>query len=169
MTKVMILMASAKTSKQLMPPDKSGKAFHFKPGRSVGYLLRDCYRSFSRELESKIKPHGILPGQWYFLRELWEEDGLTQGDLSSRVGMKAPTTVVAIRRMVEDGLVVRKQDDQDRRKVRIYLTAKGRQYRNELLPLAFDVNNVATGGFSQKEIRQFRSFINRMKKNLSSG
>lgn len=163
----MILRASPKTSSQLMSPDRSGKAFHFKPGRSVGYLLRDCYRSFSKALEVQIKPHGIGLGQWYFLRELWEEDGLTQGDLSSRVGMTAPTTVVAIRRMVEDDLVVRKQDEHDRRKVRIYLTKKGCRYRDKLLPLALDVNNVATEGFSQKEIRQFRSFVDRMKKNLS--
>ncbi len=35
-----------------------------------------------------------------------------------------------------------------------------------VLPLAFEVNNIATEGFSKKEIRQFRSFIDRMKKNL---
>ena len=117
----------------------------------------------------RIKPHGIGVGQWFFLRELWEEDGLTQGDLSSRAGMTAPTTVVAIRRMAEGGLVIRKPDDQDRRKVRIHLTEKGRRFRDELLPFAFDVNNAATEGFSQEEIRQFRSFVDRMKKNLSDG
>ncbi len=117
----------------------------------------------------RIKPHGIGVGQWFYLRELWEEDGLTQGDLSSRAGITAPTTVVAIRRMAEGGLVIRKPDDQDRRKVRIHLTEKGRRFRDELLPFAFDVNAVATADFSQEEIRQFRSFVDRMKKNLSDG
>ena len=162
-------MASPNTSIQSMSRHDSGRAFQFKPGRSVGYLLRDCYRSFSRALEARINPHGIGVGQWYFLRELWEEDGLAQGDLSWRAGMTAPTTVVAIRRMVEDGLVVRKQDEDDRRKVRIHLTEKGRQLRDELLPLASEVNNIATEGFSQKEIQQFRSFVDRMKKNLFEG
>ena len=163
------LTASPKTSRRVMPPDGSDEAFHFKPGRSIGYLLRDCYRSFSRALEERIKPHGVGVGQWFFLRELWEEDGMSQGDLSARAGMTAPTTVVAIRRMVKDGLVIRKPDDQDRRKVRIHLTDKGRRFRDELLPLAFDVNKVATEGFSDEEIRQFRSFVERMKKNLSRG
>ncbi len=80
--------------------------------------------------------------------------------------MTAPTTVVAIRRMVEHGLVVRKQDEADRRKVRIHLTDKGRRLRDELLPQAIEVNNIATEGFSKTEIRQFRSFVDRMKKNL---
>ena len=161
------LETSSKSSSRQMPPEGSGEAFDFKPGRSVGYLLRDCYRSFSRALETRIRPHGIGVGQWFFLRELWEEDGLAQGDLSVRAGMTAPTTVVAIRRMVEDGLVTRKQDAQDRRKVRIHLTGKGRRLGDELLPFALDVNNEATADFSQEEIRQFRSFVDRMKKNLS--
>lgn len=159
-------MAIPKGSDKTILRQNSGETFQFKPGRSVGYLLRDCYRSFSRALEARIKPRGIGLGQWYFLRELWEEDGLAQGDLSWRVGMTAPTTVVAIRRMVEDGLVVRKQDEADRRKVRIHLTQRGRQLRDELLPLAFEVNSIATEGFSKTEIRQFRSYVDRMKKNL---
>ena len=152
-----------------MPPDESGEAFSYKPGLSIGYLLRDCYRSFSRALEVRIKPHGVGAGQWFFLRELWEEDGLTQGDLSARAGMTAPTTVVAIRRMVKDGLVIREPDDQDRRKVRIHLTDKGRRFRDELLPFAYEVNKIATEGLSQDEIRQFRLVVERMKKNLSRG
>jgi DNA-binding MarR family transcriptional regulator len=150
-----------------MPPADSREAFDFKPGRSTGYLLRDCYRSFSRALEDRIKPHGIGIGQWFFLRELWEEDGLTQGDLSVRAGMTAPTTVVAIRRMVKDDLVIRKPDRKDRRKVRIHLTEKGRRIRDELLPFAYEVNKVATEGLSQDEIRQFRSIVEQMKKNLA--
>lgn len=163
------MTASAKPNNQSKAQDGVSDSNHFRPGRSIGYLLRDCYRSFAKALEAQIKPHGILAGQWYFLRELWDEDGLTQGTLSSRVGMRAPTAVVAVRRMVKDGLVVRTPDKQDRRKVRIYLTAKGRNYRDELLPLALHVNSIATEGFSKTEIRQFRSFINRMKKNLLSG
>jgi len=167
--RVKILTASSKTSSRPASPDESGEAFSHRPGVSIGYLLRDCYRSFSRALEIRIKPHGVGAGQWFFLRELWEEDGLTQGDLSTRAGMTAPTTVVAIRRMVKDGLVIRKPDQKDRRKVRIHLTDKGHRFRDELLPFAFDVNKTATKGFSEHEIRQFRSFVDRMKKNLSRG
>ena len=159
-------MASRKTASLSTQTGESGEAHDFEPGRSIGYLLRDSSRSFSKALEAEIKPHGILLGQWFFLRELWQEDGLSQADLSARVGMKAPTTVVAIRRLVEDGLVVREQDTQDRRKVKIYLTKKGQRSRDVLLPLAHDVNLTAIAGFSQKEIQQFQSLIDRIKKNL---
>ncbi len=149
-------------------PENPGDAFHFKPGHSIGYLLRACYRSFAKALETRINKHGVGIGQWFFLRELWEEDGLTQRELALRVGIAAPTTAVAIRGMIRDDLIKRASDLTDRRKKRILLTPKGRDLRNALLPHAREVNRNATKGFSANEIRQLRDYINRMKQNLES-
>lgn len=144
----------------------SAVAFDYRPGQSIGYLIRDCYRIFSRALEKRIGRHGVRMGQWFFLRELWEEDGLTQRELSNRVGMMEPTTVVAIRGMVESGLVRRVMDKDDRRKRRIHLTAKGRRLKERLLPFAVEVNAIATQGLTTSEIRAFRRLIRRMEQNL---
>ena len=54
----------------------------FSLGGSLGYLVRDANRAFQRLLERRISPHGVTRGQWYFLRVLWEEDGLSQRELS---------------------------------------------------------------------------------------
>ena len=64
----------------------------FSLGGSLGYLVRDANRAFQRLLERRITPHGVSRGQWYFLRVLWEEDGLSQRELSARVGMMEPTS-----------------------------------------------------------------------------
>ena len=79
----------------------------FSLGGSLGYLVRDANRAFQRLLEKRISPHGVTRGQWYFLRVLWEEDGLSQRELSVRVGMMEPTTVIALRSMEKAGLVRR--------------------------------------------------------------
>ncbi len=148
------------------PDVDSDAAFQYRPGQSIGYLIRDCYRIFWRSLEARLARHEVRGGQWFFLRELWEEDGLNQRELSKRVGMMEPTTVVAIRGMVEAGLVRRANDKTDRRKVNIHLTAKGRRLRARLLPYAVEVNEIATKGLSKSEVRTFRRLINRMKQNL---
>lgn len=146
--------------------DNSAVAFDYRPGQSIGYLVRDCYRVFSRGLETRIGRHGVRMGQWFFLRELWEEDGLSQRELSNRVGMMEPTTVVAIRGMLKSGLVRRVNDKNDRRKVRIHLTTKGRRLKERLLPYAVEVNAIATQGLTKSEISTFRRLISRMKQNL---
>ena len=48
------------------------------PSRSSGYLVRDANRAFQRMIEQRIAPFGVTRGQWYFLRALWIEDGLSQ-------------------------------------------------------------------------------------------
>src|SRR5262249_41596798 len=79
------------------------------------YLVRDAHRAFQRLLEKRITAHGITRGQWYFLRVLWNKDGLSQRALSSRVGMMEPTTVIALRSMERAGLIRRSRSADDRR------------------------------------------------------
>ena len=64
---------------------------------------------------------------------LWITDGLSQRELSARVGMMEPTTVIALRSMEKSGLIRRVRGDDDRRKVLVFLTAKAKRLRGELL------------------------------------
>ena len=65
----------------------------FPLAQSAGFLVRDANRAFQRLLEKRIAPYGVARGQWYFLRVLWTEDGLSQRELSARVGTMEPTTL----------------------------------------------------------------------------
>src|SRR6266849_4951159 len=96
----------------------------FSPVQSSGYLVRDAHRAFQHVLEQRIAPFGVTRGQWYFLRVLWIQDGLSQRELSARVGMMEPTTAVALRSMERSQLIRRLRAADDRRKVRVFLTAK---------------------------------------------
>ena len=138
----------------------------FQPQHSIGYLLRDTYRAFSKVLQSRISAHGVTIGQWYFLRVLWEEDGLTQRELSQRVGMMEPTTVTALNGMEKRGYVKRVRNATDRRKVNIFLTEKGRALRSRLLPHAADVNRIAAKNVTMQDIERIRTVLNSMKENL---
>ena len=138
-----------------MPPLTSAKsksarrAPEFPPRLSSGYLVRDAHRAFQRLLERRIAAYGVARGQWYFLRVLWIPDGLSQRELSARVGMMEPTTVIALRSMEKAGLVHRVRSDDDRRKVRVLLTAKAKRLRNELLGVARGITDEAEEGIAR--------------------
>ena len=74
---------ASRAAKLRKAPD--GRA-EFPPAESSGYLVRDAHRAFQRLLERRIAAYGLKRGQWYFLRVLWTEDGLSQRELSARVG-----------------------------------------------------------------------------------
>jgi DNA-binding MarR family transcriptional regulator len=138
----------------------------FSLGGSLGYLVRDANRAFQRLLERRISPHGVTRGQWYFLRVLWEQDGLSHRELSERVGMMEPTTVVALRGMEKAGLIRRVRGADDRRITRVHLTPKARRLRDRLLDISQGVNDRGAEGIDPAEVARFRDLIARMTKNL---
>jgi len=152
-------------SPRAKPPARR-RAVEFPPRLSSGYLVRDAHRAFQRLLERRIAAYGVTRGQWYFLRVLWTVDGLSQRELSARVGMMEPTTVIALRSMEKSGLIHRVRNDQDRRKVRVSLTAKAKRLRNELLTVARAVTKAAEQGVAARDLAGFRRVIARMTANL---
>ena len=122
--------------------------------------------SLQRFLQSKIEPHGIPLGMWYFLRALWHEDGLTQREFSDRVGTMEPTTLSAILIMEKKGLVRRVRNRDDRRKWHIHLTPKGRALKVRLLPLAREVVDTAVQNLSRGEVAQFLKGLAEVQKSL---
>jgi len=138
----------------------------YPPIESAGYLVRDAHRAFQRLLEKRIAAHGISRGQWYFLRALWTQDGLSQRELSGRVGMMEPTTVIALRSMEKAGLIRRSRSTDDKRVTNVWLTAKAKRMRGEMLALARGINEEACQGVSREEFDAFRRAIERMTVNL---
>jgi DNA-binding MarR family transcriptional regulator len=138
----------------------------FPPQLSSGYLVRDAHRAFQRLLERRIAAYGVSRGQWYFLRVLWITDGLSQRELSARVGMMEPTTVIALRSMEKSGLIRRVRGDDDRRKVRVFLTAKAKRLRGELLGVARTITDEAEEGIAPRDLAAFRRIVARMTENL---
>jgi len=157
-----------------MPPTQLSKAKPIAPRRAVefpprlssGYQVRDAHRAFQRLLERRIAAYGVTRGQWYFLRVLWISDGLSQRELSARVGMMEPTTVIALRGMERAGLIRRVRSADDRRKVEVWLSARAKRLRNELLTVARSITAEAEQGIAPRDLAAFRRVIARMTANL---
>jgi MarR family transcriptional regulator, organic hydroperoxide resistance regulator len=145
---------------------RPSRTSEFPPAESSGYLVRDAHRAFQRLLERRIAPYGVTRGQWYFLRVLWSEDGLSQRELSARVGMMEPTTVIALHSMEKSGLIRRVRSTDDRRRSHVWLTPKARRIRNALLALARGITAQAEDGISRDDLVLFRRVIARMTANL---
>ena len=147
-------------------PSARRRIVELPPRLSSGYLVRDAHRAFQRLLERRIAAYGVTRGQWYFLRVLWITDGLSQRELSARVGMMEPTTVIALRTMERSSLIRRVRSENDRRKVEVWLTSKAKRLRNELLSVARTITDEAEAGINPRDLALFRRVIERMIANL---
>jgi DNA-binding MarR family transcriptional regulator len=138
----------------------------FPTSQSIGYQIRTTHRLLQRFLQLKIEPYGVTLGMWYFLRALWNEDGLTQRELSRRVGTMEPTTLNAILAMEKRGYVRRTRNKKDRRKLHVHLTARGRKIKDDLIPLAKEVVAAAVQGLSARAVGQMLDGLAEIQKNL---
>jgi len=137
------------------------------PTNSMGYLSRVAFRRFAKAIENRTLAHGVSGGQWRFLRVLWCEDGITQSELSRRVDMREPTTVVAIKGLERSGLVYRRANPDDQRKVRVLLTPKAKALEEKLIPYVAEVNAIAAQGVSASDLRIARKVLMVLAENLA--
>lgn len=133
---------------------------------SFGYHVRALARHIDRAMAQRFSAHGVTLPQYHILRELFEEEGITQRELSLRLDATEPATLLTLRRMEANGLVLRLRDDDDRRKIGVFLTAKSKRLRTVLRARAREVNALARSGLSDAQIAQFRAILDRMDQNL---
>ncbi|MEV4536455.1 MarR family transcriptional regulator [Asanoa sp. NPDC049518] len=85
-------------------------------------LLTRAQKLLRTATDDAMRPHGVRIGQNLVLEVLWQDDGLTPGELAARMGVTTPTVVNTAARMEAAGLLDRRPDPRDGRLVRLYLT-----------------------------------------------
>ena len=160
---------STKTSAKRRTNKKSdgGGLKHFvSTHESVGFIVREVWRSFARSLQPRIAREGVSIGMWFVLRMLWDEDGMTQRELGERVGINGPTMVTALNSMERAGLVKRVQNRDDQRKINVFLTERGRRLKSKLWPMAAEILELGLSGLTRKQIQALTTMLLHISRNL---
>jgi DNA-binding MarR family transcriptional regulator len=137
------------------------------PNDRLAHLVKDATRALVRALQVRLAEHSVSFGHWTFLRILWEGDGLTQRELSDHAGVMESTTFSAMKAMERLGYIVRRRRADDRKKVFVFLTPKGRALRHRLVPLAEEVNSIAVRGIVTADVAVIRTALLTVIENLA--
>jgi DNA-binding MarR family transcriptional regulator len=116
-------------------------------------------RLLERSLGVRLRKYGVPIGHWQVLLFLFAEDGLSQVELSRRLGVERATVTRTIDRMERDGLVKRVEHPMDKRRNGIYLTPHAKVLKDKLVGCA-----VEAGGILQEALGTDN--IARLKQNL---
>ncbi|HEX6962308.1 MAG TPA: MarR family transcriptional regulator [Lacipirellula sp.] len=162
-------MAAASTmppSNQRLPAPAKPAADKRNRRQTVASLLRDTHRLYAKALQTLIDDTDISPNQWLLLRILWDEDGLTQKELSRRLGSFESAVVSSIDNLEAHRFVVRVRNKDDRRKVNVNLTRAGKALEAKLLPFTKQVNAAAERGVPEAQVRAMCETLERLRANL---
>jgi len=125
------------------------------------FILSKANQRVYGTFKSRLQPYGLTPMQALVLPALYEEEGLSAGELGKRLGLDSATLSGVLDRMAESGWIV-KNVKEDRRVLNIQLTDRSRQCRGKFLQETMDVNQEVLSSFGTEE----RLLLIRMLKDL---
>jgi DNA-binding MarR family transcriptional regulator len=117
--------------------------------------------------DEAMSRHGVRVGQNILLQVLWEQDGLTPGELARRLHLSTPTVVNAATRMEHAGLLTRERDGTDGRLVRLYVTPRARSVKNAVQQERSALEHRATSALSAQEQRHLHTALAKIIDTLS--
>ncbi|HEY0123327.1 MAG TPA: MarR family winged helix-turn-helix transcriptional regulator [Rhizobium sp.] len=131
--------------------------------------LTQAARSMRTVLTRNLTASGLYAGQDGVILALAASDGLPAGTLAQKLGVKAPTMTRTIGRMEAQGFVERRPDAEDARLTKVYLTEAGRNSVSEIESSAAACDELATRGFSEKDVRSLVRLLKAIEGNLQTG
>lgn len=131
--------------------------------KSVGFLLAKAYQRACLIFKEEFEGYDLTSQQFGLLGFLWQEDGITQAELSAKSQIDRTTMGGLIDRLEKEGLVVRRSHPEDRRAYRICLTEKGKALEPELTPLAFNAQGKFIAKLDPQEVETLKSLLEKLR------
>lgn len=126
---------------------------------SIGFLLAKAHQRGWALFSEEISRYDLTPPQFSVLAFLWQQDGLTQTELSEKAQIDRTTIGGLLDRMARSNLLERRPHPQDRRAHLVYLTEQGKRLEPELTSLANQVLKRFTAGLSETDKQQLRNML----------
>lgn len=134
-----------------------------------GFLVTKIKQLGDRIFEKVLTEKGIDAfngAQGRILYVLWQQDGIPIKVISDRCGLAITSLTTMLERMEKQGLIRRVQDEKDKRKTLLYLTENTKALKNDYAAVSEQMSGIYYQGFTEDEIIQFESFLQRIQENL---
>ncbi|MGF1681417.1 MarR family winged helix-turn-helix transcriptional regulator [Photobacterium minamisatsumaniensis] len=134
----------------------------FERQSSFGWMINVVANRTAKQLDTELKKHGLTIALWPTMMCLWEEEGVTQTEISQKSKVENSTTTRTLDKLEKMGLVERQDDPNSRRSFRIYLTDAGRSLKDELLPIPTAINKEMLSLLDANEQKEMIRLLQKM-------
>jgi DNA-binding MarR family transcriptional regulator len=133
---------------------------------SIDFLLAQVCRLHHSRARTLLEELGLFRGQPPLLFALWEEEGRTHSELAEHLHVQPATITKMIKRMERTGFVERRQDAEDQRVSRVYLTDVGGNLRDAVERVLRELEEQTFAGLSSEERALLNQLLLRVRDNL---
>ena len=101
------------------------------------FPLYAASKEITRRYKPFLDPLGLTYTQYVAMMVLWEHDGITVGELGSKLYLDSATLTPLLKRLEAHGFVRRERSHEDERAVIVTLTDEGRALREHALEVPY--------------------------------
>lgn len=109
------------------------------------------YRFGHMFFDEYLEKNHIGSGQQFFLLHIYEHPGISQEDLAHIDHYDKGTTARAVKKLEQEGYILRKSDEKDRRFMKLYVTKDGEALVMKIQKIIKQWNKMLTEGLSDEE------------------
>lgn len=122
--------------------------------KTIDYQIKSTWHSIFRMYNQVAAKHGSSQAVGYFLLTITKE-GTPATSIAPLMGMEATGMSRIIKSLEEKGLIFRKQDEKDKRMVRIFLTPEGVEKRKIAKKVVEGFNELILEEIPQSKLNVF--------------
>lgn len=145
-----------------LPPTTSGSD---DPGLYIGYLVTGVRTRMMQEMDACLNPYGLTAAQFIILRRIAEGVATTAAELCRVLEYDTGSMTRMLDRLEEKNVIIRERSSDDRRVVKIQLTAQGAEQYPKLRDEVRLALNRRFSPLSNEELLQFRAMLERLARN----
>jgi MarR family transcriptional regulator, lower aerobic nicotinate degradation pathway regulator len=117
----------------------------------IVFLLAKAYQHAYAVAKKRLAAYGLTPVQQLVVAALWQDEGISAGDLGKKVRLDPATLSGILDRMAEAGWIVKETAPEDKRLLRIFLTERARKLAPTLMEERDKANEEILGNLSLEE------------------
>lgn len=132
----------------------------------LDFLLANISHLHHTRARQQLEALKLYRGQPPVLRLLWQEEGLTQTELSAKLEITPATMTKMLQRMEKNGFIQRQSDAEDGRVSRVFLTDAGRAVQSQVERIWQTMEEETFANFTLEERVLLRRFLLQIRDNL---
>lgn len=126
---------------------------------TVDSKLKNSWQIVSRMYNAEAMSYGGTISMGYFLLNINSKEGSYASDIAPKLGMETTSLSRIIKTLESDGLIIKQTDASDKRKVKLLLTPKGKEAKEQAKNSVRKFNGLVHSKISKERIADFERTI----------
>ncbi len=124
--------------------------------------IKVAWHAIARLYNEQGSKHGVTTSVGFILLNIDKDDGVPATKIAPMLGMEAHGLSRILKNLEENDFIYRKQDDKDKRLVRVYLTEKGKEAKEIAKNVVRKFNNAVKQEISENKLIIFNEVIEKI-------